>query len=451
MISRLTSEPRMPSCPIEIPSETAIVTNSNGKPPASRTPCLGPLRQPVERHVARRDLVPRRRHPDLRAAPVGVGHADGAQHGAGRSPANSVGDLVAAGFGSVGHGRGAYTLAAQDYPAKPVGSLRPRGRHALRQAVPLRRADGGTRRAGSRTTRPRDAREHRSLVRGPRHPARDRHQRADRSARTRSRRCGSTRTSTRPRSPGRPPRCTSCTGSSPQHGGSRRRRACTRAVDTRTFYVVPRVNPDGVELALANAADVSAFECPPTWPRTDEPDGLVEGDVDGDGRILTMRVVDAERRVEDRRRGRARLMVPRDARRGRPGSVLPAPLRRRDPQLRRRARADRARAPVTRPQPQLPGELAHRGRAAGRGPVPVVGARGAHGHGGSQRAAQHLRLLRAPHVQRRDPASLRRPRRRPVPDRGPAHLQGARASTRPRSRATRRCRCSTTSATTRRT
>src|SRR5882724_10912818 len=43
----------------------------------------------------------------------------------------------------------------------------------------------------------------------------------------------------------------------------------TRAVDTRTFYVVPRVNPDGVELALAN---------PPTylrssvraWPRTDE-------------------------------------------------------------------------------------------------------------------------------------------------------------------------------------
>src|ERR1700675_2797692 len=25
----------------------------------------------------------------------------------------------------------------------------------------------------------------------------------------------------------------------------------TRAVDTRTFYVVPRVNPDGVELALA--------------------------------------------------------------------------------------------------------------------------------------------------------------------------------------------------------
>ena len=63
------------------------------------------------------------------------------------------------------------------------------------------------------------------------------------------------------------------------------------AVDTRTFYVVPRVNPDGAELALAD---------PPTylrsstrrWPRTDEAPGLVEGDIDGDNRILSMRVQD---------------------------------------------------------------------------------------------------------------------------------------------------------------
>ncbi len=65
----------------------------------------------------------------------------------------------------------------------------------------------------------------------------------------------------------------------------------TRAVDTRTFYVVPRVNPDGAELALAD---------PPTylrsstrrWPRTDDTPGLFESDVDGDGRILSMRVED---------------------------------------------------------------------------------------------------------------------------------------------------------------
>ena len=40
MISRLTSEPRIPSCPIEMPSLIAIVTNSIGNPPASRTPSL---------------------------------------------------------------------------------------------------------------------------------------------------------------------------------------------------------------------------------------------------------------------------------------------------------------------------------------------------------------------------------------------------------------------------
>src|SRR5580692_5372636 len=40
MTSRETSEARMPSWPIEMPSETAIVTNSKGTPPASRTATL---------------------------------------------------------------------------------------------------------------------------------------------------------------------------------------------------------------------------------------------------------------------------------------------------------------------------------------------------------------------------------------------------------------------------
>ena len=40
MISRLTSDARMPSWPIEMPSDTAMVMNSIGKPPASRTPTL---------------------------------------------------------------------------------------------------------------------------------------------------------------------------------------------------------------------------------------------------------------------------------------------------------------------------------------------------------------------------------------------------------------------------
>ncbi len=40
MTSRETSEARMPSVPIEMPSEIAIVPNSNGVPPASRIPAL---------------------------------------------------------------------------------------------------------------------------------------------------------------------------------------------------------------------------------------------------------------------------------------------------------------------------------------------------------------------------------------------------------------------------
>ena len=40
MTSRLTSEPFMPSVPIATPSETAMVLNSIGVPPASRIPSL---------------------------------------------------------------------------------------------------------------------------------------------------------------------------------------------------------------------------------------------------------------------------------------------------------------------------------------------------------------------------------------------------------------------------
>jgi murein tripeptide amidase MpaA len=65
----------------------------------------------------------------------------------------------------------------------------------------------------------------------------------------------------------------------------------TRALDTRAFYVVPRLNPDGAELALADRprflrSSVRAY------PRTDRLDGLHEEDLDGDGRILMMRVPD---------------------------------------------------------------------------------------------------------------------------------------------------------------
>lgn len=66
----------------------------------------------------------------------------------------------------------------------------------------------------------------------------------------------------------------------------------TRAVDTRAFYLVPRVNPDGAEWALADVPKIIRSGTRPyPW---DEEDfyGLERQDMDGDGRILNMRIED---------------------------------------------------------------------------------------------------------------------------------------------------------------
>ena len=66
----------------------------------------------------------------------------------------------------------------------------------------------------------------------------------------------------------------------------------TRCLDTRAFYVCPRVNPDGAELALADKPKFIRSSTRP-YPYDEEPiGGLVEEDIDGDGRILNMRIPD---------------------------------------------------------------------------------------------------------------------------------------------------------------
>ena len=62
------------------------------------------------------------------------------------------------------------------------------------------------------------------------------------------------------------------------------------AVDTRTFYVVPRVNPDGAEAGLADGRFRRSSVRP--YPRDEPEDGLHRDDVDGDGRVLFMRMRD---------------------------------------------------------------------------------------------------------------------------------------------------------------
>ena len=65
----------------------------------------------------------------------------------------------------------------------------------------------------------------------------------------------------------------------------------TRALDTRTFYVIPRLNPDGAELALSERPRYVRSSVR-KYPLPEREDGLQGEDVDGDGRILTMRVPD---------------------------------------------------------------------------------------------------------------------------------------------------------------
>ena len=69
----------------------------------------------------------------------------------------------------------------------------------------------------------------------------------------------------------------------------------TRALRTRTFYVVPRVNPDGAEWVLAERPRLRRSSVRP-WPFADAHrwPGLHEEDVDGDGRILQMRFPDPD-------------------------------------------------------------------------------------------------------------------------------------------------------------
>ncbi len=66
----------------------------------------------------------------------------------------------------------------------------------------------------------------------------------------------------------------------------------TRALDTRAFYVCPRVNPDGPEWALSDKPKFVRSSTRP-YPRDEDAiEGLTVEDINGDGRILQMRVAD---------------------------------------------------------------------------------------------------------------------------------------------------------------
>jgi murein tripeptide amidase MpaA len=85
----------------------------------------------------------------------------------------------------------------------------------------------------------------------------------------------------------------------------------TELLDTRTFYILPRLSPDGAEHCITTGEYVRSSVRP--FPHDDLAEGLKPGDVDGDGEILQMRVADplGEWAVSDK--------DPRLLRRRRPG------------------------------------------------------------------------------------------------------------------------------------
>src|SRR3569623_2005356 len=85
----------------------------------------------------------------------------------------------------------------------------------------------------------------------------------------------------------------------------------TRCLDSRVFYICPRVNPDGAEYALADTPRLIRSGTRP-YPYEEAPvQGLVREDIDGDGRLLSMRIRDPDGpwKVSS---DDARLMVPRE-------------------------------------------------------------------------------------------------------------------------------------------
>lgn len=85
----------------------------------------------------------------------------------------------------------------------------------------------------------------------------------------------------------------------------------TRCLDTRAFYICPRVNPDGAEWALADKPKIIRSSTRP-YPYDEDPiGGLVVEDIDGDGRMLMMRIPDPNGNWK-KHPDEPRLMVRRD-------------------------------------------------------------------------------------------------------------------------------------------
>jgi murein tripeptide amidase MpaA len=85
----------------------------------------------------------------------------------------------------------------------------------------------------------------------------------------------------------------------------------TRCLDTRAIYICPRINPDGAEWAMLDKPRIVRSSTRPYPFDEEHVDGLDIEDVNGDGRILSMRIPDANGNWKCHP-GDPRLMVARE-------------------------------------------------------------------------------------------------------------------------------------------
>ena len=189
----------------------------------------------------------------------------------------------------------------------------------------------------------------------------------------------------------------------------------TRALDTRTFYVIPRLNPDGAERGLEQRRFIRSSVRP--YPRDEQDDGLRVEDTDGDGRVLDMRIEDPNgtwRRHPDE----PRLLVRRDP----VDTPADGPFYR----LLTEGQLENYDGVTIKIPPPLegldlnrnfPAEWVPEREQRGAGPYPDIGARGPRVVQASSTRPNITAFTSVPHVQRRAPAAVRRPTGRRVADR----------------------------------
>ena len=85
-----------------------------------------------------------------------------------------------------------------------------------------------------------------------------------------------------------------------------------KLLNDRVFYIIPRANPDGAEKYLTTPETLrSSVRIYPEYRKDEDPPGLHTEDIDGDGRILLMRVRDDARGAWKADSEDPRLMVER--------------------------------------------------------------------------------------------------------------------------------------------